>query len=65
MSQKYTDLNKDRSLRETSSDQIKRTDVNILLNRVKLDQKRTLKKNILISFLLVGLVSSITILFII
>ena len=65
MSQKYTDLNKDRSLRETSSDQIKRTDVNILLNRVKLDQKRTLKKNILISFLLVGLVSSITIFFII
>ena len=61
MSQNYTDLNKDRSTRETSSDQIKRTDVNILLNRVRLDKKKTFQKNILISFLLVGLICSVSI----
>ena len=44
MSQNYTDLNKDRSTRETSSDQIKRTDVNILLNRVRLDKKKNFSK---------------------
>ena len=61
MSQNYTDLNKDRSTRETSSNQIKRTDVNILLNRVRLDKKKTFQKNILISFLLVGLICSVSI----
>ena len=61
MSKNYTDLNKDRSTRETSSDQIKRTDVNILLNRVRLDQKKTFQRNILFSFLLVGLICSIAI----
>ena len=61
MSQNYTDLNKDRSTRETSSDQIKRTDVNILLNRVRLDKKKNFQKNILISFLLVGLICSVSI----
>ena len=61
MSQNYTDLDKDRSTRETSSDQIKRTDVNILLNRVRLDQKKTFQRNILFSFLLVGLICSISI----
>ena len=61
MSQNYTDLNKERSSRETSSDQIKRTDVNILLNRVRLDKKRDFQKNILFSLLLAGLVCSISI----
>ena len=61
MSQNYTDLNKDRSTREASSNQIKRTDVNILLNRVRLDKKKTFQKNILISFFLVGLICSISI----
>ena len=61
MSQNYTDLNKNRSTKETSSDQIKRTDVNILLNRVRLDQKKTFQRNILFSFLLVGLICSIAI----
>ena len=61
MSQNYTDLNKDRSSREASSNQIKRTDVNILLNRVRLDKKKTFQKNILISFLLVGLIFSVSI----
>ena len=44
---------------------IKTTDVNILLNRVRLDQKRTLKKRIVFSIILAGLVSSLAIYFII
>ena len=66
MNFKYTDLNKEKSLNEDkSNNQIKTTDVNILLNRVKLDKKKTFKKNILFSLLLVSLVCSITIFFII
>ena len=61
-----TDLNKDSSLMEnTSRSQIKTTDVNILLNRVRLDKKKTFKKNILVSLLLVGLLCSISFFFII
>ena len=37
-------------------DKIKTTNVNILLNRVRLDQKRTLKKRIVFSIILAGLV---------
>ncbi len=44
---------------------IKTTNVNILLNRVRLDQKRTLKKRIVLSIILAGLVSSLAIYFII
>ncbi len=66
MARSYTDLNKERSLDENSSGkEIKTTDVNILLNRVRLDKKKTFKKNIIISLLLVGLISSIAIYFII
>ena len=46
-------------------DKIKTTNVNILLNRVRLDQKRTLKKRIILSIILVSLVSSLAIYFII
>ena len=46
-------------------DKIKTTNVNILLNRVRLDQKRILKKRIVFSVILVGLVSSLAIYFII
>ena len=46
-------------------DKIKTTNVNILLNRVRLDQKRTLKKRIIFSIILGGLVSSLAIYFII
>ena len=46
-------------------DKIKTTNVNILLNRVRLDQKRTLKKSIVFSIILAGLVSSLAIYFII
>jgi len=46
-------------------DKIKTTNVNILLNRVRLDQKRTLKKRIAFSIILAGLISSLAIYFII
>ena len=66
MSRNYTNLGKDSSSIENRSiDQIKTTDVNILLNRVRLDKKKTFKKNILVSLLLVILISSISIFFII
>ncbi len=62
MTTNYTDFNKDKSSSEISSDnQIKTTDVNVLLNRVKLDKKKTFKKNIIVSLLLVGLICSIAI----
>ena len=66
MTTNYTDFNKDKSSTETSSNnQIKTTDVNVLLNRVRLDKKKTVKKNIIVSLLLVGLISMIAISFII
>ena len=46
-------------------DKIKTTNVNILLNRVRLDQKRALKKKIVFSIILTGLVSSLAVYFII
>ena len=46
-------------------DKIKTTNVNILLNRVRLDQKRTLKKRIVFTIILAGLVSSLAVYFII
>ena len=62
MARNYTDLNKKRSLAENlSSNEIKTTDINVLLNRVRLDKKKTLKKNIIVSLLLVGLICSIAI----
>ena len=66
MARSYTDLNKEVSLDENfSSKEIKTTDVNILLNRVRLDKKKTFKKNIIVSLLLVALICSIAIYFII
>ena len=44
-------LNKERSTSENlSSNEIRTTDVNILLNRVRLDKKKTFKKRLIISF---------------
>ena len=64
MTTNYTDFNKDKSSTETSSNnQIKTTDVNVLLNRVRLDKKKAFKKNILVSLLMAGLVCSIAIYF--
>ena len=66
MTTDYSNFNRDKSTIEISSkNQIKTTDVNILLNRVKLDKKKTFKKNIIVSLLLVGLICAIAIYFII
>ena len=46
-------------------DKIKTTNVNILLNRVRLDQKRILKKRIVFSIILAGLVSLLAVYFIV
>ena len=51
--------------KDFEADKIKTTNVNILLNRVRLDQKRTLKKRIVFSIILAGLVSSLAIYFIV
>ena len=40
-------------------DKIKTTNVNVLLNRVKLDQKKILKKRIIFSLFLVSVISSL------
>ena len=62
MTTNYTDFNKDKSSTEISSNnQIKTTDVNVLLNRVRLNKKKSVKKNIIVSLLLVSLISSIAI----
>ena len=53
------------SNKSTEFDKIKTTNVNILLNRVRLDQKRALKKRIAFSIILAGFVSSLAIYFII
>ena len=54
------DSNKDIEIKN-----IKTTNVNILLNRVRLDKKKTLKKRIAFSIILAGLVSSLAVYFII
>ena len=51
--------------KDVEVDRIKTTNVNILLNRVRLDQKRTLKKRIVFSIILAGLVSSLAVYFVI
>ena len=53
------------SNKELEIDKIKTTNVNVLLNRVRLDQKRALKKRIVFSIILACLVSSLAIYFII
>tara|TARA_B100000963_G_scaffold219582_1_gene191432 strand:- start:92 stop:301 length:210 start_codon:yes stop_codon:yes gene_type:complete len=53
------------SNKDFEADRIKTTNVNILLNRVRLDQKRTLKKKIVFSIILAGLVSLLAVYFII
>ena len=55
----------DASFNDLEKDRIKTTNVNILLNRVRLDQKRTLKKRIIFSIILAGLVSSLAVYFIV
>ena len=58
----YSDISTNKNL---EIDKIKTTNVNILLNRVRLDQRRALKKRIVFSIILAGLVSSLAIYFIV
>ena len=55
-----TDIAQNKDLK---SEKIKTTNVNILLNRVRLDQKRTLKKRIVFSIILAGLVGLLAVYF--
>ena len=62
MTNNYTDIIKNKISTENKSNiKTKTTDINILLNRVKLEKKKNLKKNIIISLLIVALVCSIAI----
>ena len=56
-----SDINPDKNIELN----VKTTNVNILLNRVRLDQKRTLKKKIIFSIILAGLVSLLAVYFIV
>ena len=53
------------SNKDLKKNNFKTTNVNILLNRVRLDKKRTFKKRIVFSFFLVVVISSLTVYFII
>ena len=44
-------------------DSFKTTNINILLNRVRLDEKRTFKKRIIISFFLITIITALTVYF--
>ena len=46
-------------------DSFKTTNINILLNRVRLDKKRTFKKRIITSFFFVTIITTLTVYFII
>jgi hypothetical protein len=49
------------SSKDYIKDNYKTTNVNILLNRVRLDKKRSFKKRIIISFFLVTIITALTV----
>ena len=51
------------SNKDFKKDSFKTTNVNILLNRVRLDKKRTFKKRIIISFFLITIITALTVYF--
>ena len=53
------------SNKDFKKDSYKTTNVNILLNRVRLDKKRSFKKRIVIAFFLVSILTALTVYFII
>jgi hypothetical protein len=53
------------SKKDFKKDSYKTTNVNILLNRVRLDKKRSFKKKIIISFFFIMIISVSTVYFII
>ena len=50
--------------KDSETDKIKTTNVNILLNRVRLDKKKTLKKRIVFSLTLITISSLLSVYFI-
>ena len=57
-----TDIVSDKDLKKNN---YKTTNINILLNRVRLDKKRTFKKRIIFSIFLVAVISSLIVYFVI
>jgi len=53
------------SNKDFKKDSFKTTNINILLNRVRLDKKRTFKKRIIISFFWVTVITALSVYFII
>ena len=53
------------SKNEFENSNIKTTNINILLNRVRLDRKRTVKKRFIFSIILIGAVSLLALYFIV
>ena len=53
------------SSKDYIKDNYKTTNVNILLNRVRLDKKRSIKKRIIILFFLVSILTALTVYFVI
>jgi hypothetical protein len=53
------------SNKDFKKESFKTTNINILLNRVRLDKKRTFKKRIIISFFFLTFISALTVYFII
>ena len=51
------------SNKDFKKDRFKTTNINILLNRVRLDKKRTFKKRIIISFFLITIITALTVYF--
>jgi len=51
------------SNKDFKKESFKTTNINILLNRVRLDKKRTFKKRIIISFFLITIVTILTVYF--
>ena len=63
--QEITLLNSDTvSDKDLEKNNYKTTNINILLNRVRLDKRRTLKKRIIFSIFLVAAISSLIIYFV-
>ena len=57
--------NKDARKRNQTSNRIKAADINILLNRVRLNKKNAFKKKMVLTFLFTGIAGLITIFLII
>jgi hypothetical protein len=49
------------SNKDFKKDNFKTTNINILLNRVRLDKKKTLKKRIIFSFFLLSIITALTV----